>query len=198
MDGIGGATYCGGFVVKVDEPNTAPILTESELNTALENWLSGQQLANAKSILKEVKVGETTWKVNSVFTYAMAMQEQGMGTASTSWTAVNNWFSWGYPTPIPFTSPGAGAEHVTRKIATGNNYFSQGKYTVYEIGATFCTDPPPPAWAESVTQIMLQIYEAAGKNVVIPSTSVGGKEELVEFALAQQGKPYSSDQRKRT
>ncbi|MDE5830778.1 MAG: hypothetical protein K2H53_03815 [Clostridia bacterium] len=54
-------------------------------------------------------------------------------------------------------------------IATGNIYFTQGRDTVYEIGEKYCTDPPPPAWADGVSGHMMALYNAAGKNVVMPS-----------------------------
>lgn len=93
--GIGGsgAMYGGGFVVKVDELTSAPILTETQLSAALESWLSGGQLSNAKSVLKTVRSCETTYKINSVFTYALMMQECSMGTANSSWVRENNWTS---------------------------------------------------------------------------------------------------------
>lgn len=88
-----GGMYGGGFVVKVDELTSAPILTETQLSSALESWLSGSQLSNAKSVLTTVRGCETTYKINSVFTYALMMQECSMGTASSSWVRENNWTS---------------------------------------------------------------------------------------------------------
>lgn len=90
---FGGSSHSGGFVVKADEPNTAPILTEEQLDEALGNWLSGEKLSNARRVLATVKSCEGTWKINSVFTYALMMQECSMGTADTSWVRENNWTS---------------------------------------------------------------------------------------------------------
>lgn len=88
-----GGMYGGGFVVKVDELTSAPILTETQLSTALNSWLSGTQLSNANSVLRTVRACETTYKINSVFTYALMMQECSMGTANSSWVRENNWTS---------------------------------------------------------------------------------------------------------
>ncbi|MDE5830779.1 MAG: hypothetical protein K2H53_03820 [Clostridia bacterium] len=90
---FGGGSYSGGFVVKVDEINSAPILTEEELEMGLNNWLSGEALSNAKRVFDTVKSCEETRKVNAVFTYALMMQECSMGTANTSWVRENNWTS---------------------------------------------------------------------------------------------------------
>lgn len=92
---------------------------------------------------------------------------------------------------IQYPSPNANIEKFARMIATGRIYFSQGRDTVYEIGECYCTEPPPPAWADAVSQHMLAIYNAAGINVTIPSIiEGGGNEAIVELAMAQIGKPY--------
>lgn len=188
----GGAGYSGGFVVKVDEPTTAPILKEEQLNSALEAWLSGEQLSNAKSVFTAVRDAEGTYKINSVFTYALMMQECGIGTASSSWVKENNWTSLVAYGHIQYPTPDANIEKFARMIATGKIYFSQGRDTVYEIGEKYCTSPPPPAWADGVSKYMMDIYNAAGVNVVMPSVGIGsgGRQEIVELAMQQQGKPY--------
>lgn len=91
---------------------------------------------------------------------------------------------------MQYPSPNANIETFARMIATGNIYFRQGRDTVYEIGEKYCTSPPPPAWANGVSGHMMDIYNAAGMNVVMPSIGEGGREDIVNFALQQQGKPY--------
>lgn len=94
-DGFGAGTgYSGGLVVKTDEANAAPMLTKSEMESALKSWLSGRQLLNALKVLDTVMdCQESPNNVNAVFTYAVMMQECGMGTANTSWVRENNWTS---------------------------------------------------------------------------------------------------------
>lgn len=78
-------------------------------------------------------------------------------------------------------------------IATGNIYFTQGKFTVYEIGDTYCTDPPPPAWGNAVTMHMMSIYNAAGKNVINsgPIIGTGGNSSVVSIAQSKIGCAYA-------
>lgn len=72
-------------------------------------------------------------------------------------------------------------------IATGKYYFTQGRYTVHEIGELYCADPPPPSWANSVAEHMRNLYTAMGVEV---STITGGNTQIVEFAMSKLGCRY--------
>lgn len=81
-------------------------------------------------------------------------------------------------------------------IANGNNYFTRGNYTVYEIGAIYCTNPPPPSWANAVTNNMKEIYSAAGKELTIGNSEAGNK--IVQLATTKIGCTYTQAQGLRT
>lgn len=191
---IGGAgvNYGGGLVVKTDELNTAPVLTKDEMEMALRSWLSGDKLSNALSILDKVMECQDKWNVNGVFIYAIAMNESSMGTdmKGATWIKNNNWYGYGDKNKH-YSSPSECTETVANQIANLNHYFTEGRYTVYEIGENYCTDPPPPAWGNAVTMHMMSIYNAAGKNVINSGPIPGGSNSnIVNTAQSKLGAPY--------
>ena len=155
-------TAKGDYIVKTDEPGAAPIPTKDKLRAGLEKWLSGQQKTNALNVLDDVIECQNKYKVNAVFIYALMKQESSMGTASTSWVKENNWTSLTGLGHIQYASPGANIEKMCDIIANGRYYFTQGRISVYPIGERYCASPPPPAWAEKVSNYMTELYNAMG------------------------------------
>ena len=102
------------------------------------------------------------YKVNAVFIYALLRKESSIGTASTSWVRENNWMSLTALGHIQYKTPGANIDKACDIIANGKYYFTQGRISVYQIGERYCTDPPPPAWAEVVSDYMTDLYNAMG------------------------------------
>ncbi len=152
--------YGAGFIVKTDEQGAAPTVTREELINGLRAWLNNRQANNAISVIDTVLKGQDDYKVNAVFMYALMRAETSMGTSASPKT---NWTSWivGHE----YDTAQQCIETTMKGIATGKYYFTQEKFSVYEIGEVYCTDPPHPAWAQEVNNYMTELYNAMGKTV---------------------------------
>lgn len=171
------ATVVGDYVVKTDESNSAPVITEKiKLEKGLKLWLknSSSQKQNALSVIDTVIDCQEEYNVNAVFIYAFLRNETGIGTANTNWVnRDNNWGSWNLG--HKFSSPQENIETIARGISTGSIYFTQGRITVSAIGEKYCpntADYPTQCegWIEAVQKYMKGLYSAMG---VETSTSYG-------------------------
>lgn len=112
------------------------------------------------------------YHVNAVFAAAVTINECGAGTNCK--IGGNNWFSikgdGGWKS---YDSPRGSIEDFYKLIANGSYYFTDGKFSVSEIGMVYCEDADAPGgWIESVTSYMTNMFQAAGISVT-PS-GVGG------------------------
>ena len=112
------------------------------------------------------------YHVNAVFAAAVTINECGAGTNCK--IGGNNWFSikgdggW-----RSYASPSGSIEDFYKLIANGSYYFTDGKFSVSEIGMVYCEDADAPGgWIESVTSYMTNMFQSAGISVT-PS-GVGG------------------------
>ena len=164
----GTLTSTSDYIVKTDEPDAAPVPTKSELESGITAWLSSknkQAEENALSVVDDAIELEKEYNVNPVFIYALMMTETTIGTADTTWVRENNWCSLTGLGHKQYETPGENMKVMANIIANGKDYFTQGLYSVYEIGEVYCTDPPPPAWADEVSGYMTDLYLAMGYTV---------------------------------
>lgn len=162
----------GDFVVKTDESNSAPVITEKDkLEEGLKTWLrnSSSQKQNALSIIDTVLDCQEKYNVNAVFMYSLLRNETGIGTANTNWVnRDNNWGSWDLG--HKYDSYQENIETIAKGISTGKIYFSQGLITVSKIGEKYCpnTEDYPSqceGWIEAVQKYMKDLYSSMGIEI---------------------------------
>lgn len=162
------------LIVKTDEEGALRAVTEEELIGVINATFTGKEKENALSIANTLVECQNTYNVNAIFVLAFAHQESNIGTANTKWVRQNNWLSWSLGTS--YSSPQANVETVMRNIATGNNYFTQGKITIKDIGYTYCpntNDYPTQGddWVKNVTSYVKKMYAKLGINIETPDAN---------------------------
>ena len=181
-----GFSSSSSLIVKTDVPGAAPTVEKSKLESGIKNWVSGNQQKNALSVLDKVVEIEKNYQINAVFIFALLQQESGIGTADTRWVAENNWTSLTSLGHIYYDTPQANLDKFVTSTICGSYYFKVGRYTVHQLGEIYCSDPPPPAWADGVVEKMLALYHSCGLEVQLGS----GNSEVVDIALSKLGSPY--------
>ena len=92
----------GDYVVKTDETNAAPVITDSnQLKQGIEKWLKANKKMrdNAINLADDFLMVQDKYNVNAVFMIAVMREESGIGTGKnpdgnyTSWVMENNWMS---------------------------------------------------------------------------------------------------------
>ena len=174
------------LIVKTDISGAAPTVEKSKLESGIKNWVSGQQQANALSVLDKVIEIEENYKVNAVFIYALLQQESGIGTADSTWVAENNWTSLTALGHRYYETPQENLDKFVTSTICGSYYFNVGRYSVHQIGEVYCADPPPPVWADGVVEKMLALYHSCGLEVELGN----GNSEVIDVALSKLGSPY--------
>ena len=186
------AVYSIGINVKTDDPNTSlPVLTEAELRSLIERCFSGSAKDNLLTALPGLIQGQNTYKVNAIFSIAVAQQESQCGTA---WDAIDpstyNMYSIkggsGWNSYTDFSD----AALSFARLISGSNYFGAGRVTVTAIQPVYC--PSPPGWAEAVTEHIRRMCDTCGYEITLVSGStVENANEMVEAALTDIGKTGS-------
>ena len=174
------------LIVKTDISGAAPTVEKSKLESGIKNWVSGEQQANALSVLDKVIEIEENYKVNAVFIYALLQQESGIGTADSTWVAENNWTSLTALGHRYYETPQENLDKFVTSTICGSYYFNVGRYSVHQIGEVYCADPPPPVWADGVVEKMLALYHSCGLEVELGN----GNSEVIDVALSKLGSPY--------
>lgn len=179
------------LIVKTDEPNALRAVSKDELIAVISSSFSGNERTNALSLVDTLIDCQNKYKVNAIFILAVAHQESSIGTANTSHVKNNNWLSWSLGTN--YASPQDNVKIVMGNIATGLNYFTQGKITIKDIGYTFCpntTDYPTQGdgWVLGVTSWVKKMYSALGKNI----DSTGANTDVTTDTYTVDGKTYSN------
>lgn len=174
------------LIVKTDISGAAPTVEKSKLESGIKNWVSGQQQANALSVLDKVIEIEENYKINAVFIYALLQQESGIGTADSTWVAENNWTSLTALGHRYYETPQENLDKFVTSTICGSYYFNVGRYSVHQIGEVYCADPPPPVWADGVVEKMLALYHSCGLEVELGN----GNSEVIDVALSKLGSPY--------
>lgn len=159
------------IIVKTDEPGAAPEVTREELVTIINTaYKSSESMkSNAFSLLDVLMSGQDNCKVNPVFMLAVVSQETSVGTANTTHVNVeHNWPS--YNLGHVYKDGPESVNTAINAIAYGEKYFTQGKYTIREIGYTYCPnidDYPTQGdnWVQQVTGKVKYYYSLIGQKV---------------------------------
>ena len=155
-----------GYIVKTDAPGAATVVSKEQLRAGLEAWLAPhtKMKNNALSVLDKVYECQEKYQVNALFIYAIMRNETGIGTGVSG----NDWV--GYTSNDDFASVEDGIERLANNIK--ESYFTESRIAVYPIGERYCTNPPPPQWADNINEYMTQLYEKM--NITIPPTTATG------------------------
>ena len=201
----------GSMCVNTTMPGSLPPLTENELKYILNNWLPSRYnekevawlMKNVftDSTIKAIIEAEEQYHVSPVFALAVATLEQQLGLSYVR----NNDHILGKPGiynifsikgtkggGVEYQSPGTmwnvynsyghAFQEFSALIAEGKYYFTQGKYTIAEIGATYC--PPGDSWTSQVSSIVMEIMQYyTGNWSSLPLQiifNVGSNADLVE------------------
>lgn len=184
--------YSIGINVKTDDPNTSlPVLTEAQIRDVIERNFSGEARDNLIEALPGLVQGQNIYKVNAIFSIAVAQQESQCGT---DWEAIDS------STYNMYSIKGSGgwnryndfsdAALSFARLISGSNYFGAGRVTVTAIQPVYC--PRPPGWAEAVTEHIRRMCETCGLEITeVLGGSVENANEMVEAALGDLGKTGS-------
>lgn len=158
------------IIVKTDEPSAASEVTREELITIINaSSYSQSKKNNAISLVDVLMNGQNLYKVNPIFMLAVANQETSIGLADSTYVKQhNNWTS--YNLGVQYSSPQNNMEVTINAIANGSYYFKQGKYTIKDIGYTYCpnTESYPTQgdnWVVQVTNTVKYLYSLMGAEV---------------------------------
>ena len=137
-----------------------PKYTKEQLESIFTKYNKGAVGKNLKKYASDFEKLQTKYGVDPLFAAAVTIQEQGAGTASSTCVRRNNWFSVKTPDGKSwqrYSSPEESIDKFGNMIANGNNYFTQGKYTIKDIGKVYCV--PPDHWIKKVSNIMKQLED---------------------------------------
>ncbi len=190
------SSFIGDYIVKTNDPGSAPVVNDkSKLEEGIRIWLrtASAQKNNALRVLDTVIECQEKYNVNAVFTLAFLRSETGIGTADTNYVKRdNNWGSWALGTSYP--SPENNIETITRGIATGSNYFTQGRISVSTIAQKYCPNIPEyptqcEGWIEKVQTYMSELYSAMG--ISAGGEIATGGEGTIGVYTASNGKKFN-------
>lgn len=134
--------------VRVSKTN--PKYTKRQLKKIFQKYGNGQAGKNLENWVDDFYKLQTNYGVDPLFAAAVTINEQSVGTADSTCSRQNNLFSvkkssggW-----MSYSSPQESIDRFGNMIANGDNYFTQGKYTIKKIGKTYCS--PPDNWIKKV------------------------------------------------
>lgn len=139
-------------------PRRNPKYTKEQLQKIFTKYGNGAVGRNLLKYVDDFYNLQTKYGVNPLFAAAVTIKEQSAGTASSTCSKQNNWFSvreksgW-----ASYASPSESIDEFGNMIANGSNYFAQGRYTIKEIGEKYCV--PPDEWIKGVSKIMKNLEE---------------------------------------
>lgn len=174
-----GSVADGSIIVKVDESGAVPAVTKEQLIQIINAYFKGQQKTNALSLVDTLIQGQNQYKVSAVFELAILQKETSVGTAKTNYVKIdNNWTS--YNLGHKYATPQESVIASMKSIGTGSRYFTQGKYTIKEIGYTYCPNDPPSHptqgddWVACVSSYVVSMYNSIGVQVSTSSSNGSG------------------------
>ena len=181
------------YVVHIDKGDSALVIRDVEtLKRAFSGYMGNEKLDQYAQDFLDM---QEQYKVNAVFAAAVSIVETSAGRAGNAVNGLNNWFniSGGDPWKA-YSSPREGIHAFGQLIANGSYYFTQGKYTVSQIGHTYCpntTTHPTQAddWVANIIGFMTNMYKAAGidANPNISTSGVGKIQDLINWAHSYVG-----------
>lgn len=175
----------GSYVGSFDVHDESLFITDLEtLKKALAGGYShsDELVKNAQAFLDM----QEKYKVNALFAASVSITETSGGRKGHAIDGCNNWFnitgknSTGCKTTVSkkgtvyhwriYSTVHAGIDAFGWNIAEGSNYYTQGRYTVGDIGQKYCPDTaehPTQAedWIEATLAQMSRFYEAVGIDI---------------------------------
>lgn len=164
------------IIVDVTRSTAELVLSKEQVEQAIVSCYNGNIQENLLNELDTIYEVQEEYKVNSIFTIAVAIMESSAGT---NWAAIDsstyNWFSImgdGSPSDYidssgrawkSFANFGNATRYFGDMIANGTYYFQAGNYSVATIGEHYCE--PPDAWVTNVISIMSRLYRAVGVDL---------------------------------
>lgn len=189
------SSFIGDYIVKTNDSGSAPVVDKAQLQEGIKIWLrtASAQKNNALRVLDTIIECQKKYNVNAVFTLAFLRSETGIGTADTNYVKRdNNWGSWALGTK--YSSPEDNIETITRGIATGDIYFTQGRISVSTIAQKYCPNIPEyptqcEGWIEKVKTYMSELYSAMG--ISAGGEIATGGEGTIGVYTASNGKKFN-------
>ena len=166
------------IIVDITKSEAELVLTKDQLKTAITKYYKSGSKAreNLLGALDAIYDSQQEYKVNGVFTMAVAITESSAGT---NWGLIDsstyNWMSFtaggasNYYTDkngtkwAKYDSFSEATKDFARRINESSYYFKGGNYTVSSIGKSYCS--PPESWTNSVLSIMKKMFSCAGIDI---------------------------------
>lgn len=192
---IGGVD--GDYIVHIDKSPQEIVITDlATLKKAFRGYSASQKLVEHAEEFLEL---QNKYRVNAVFAAAVSISETGAGRAGHAVDGKNNWFNIecrhgkSHGRFETYSSAKESIEAFYQQISIKNYYFTAGKYTVREIGMTYCENADAPGgWIENTTTFMGQMFRAAGINSMTGAT--GAETEtgarIIQIARTKLGCRY--------
>ena len=166
------------IIVDITKSEAELVLTKDQLRTAITKYYKPGSKAreNLLGALDAIYESQQEYKVNGVFTMAVAITESSAGT---NWGLIDpstyNWMSFtaggssNYYTDkngtkwAKYNNFSDATKDFARRINGSSYYFAGGNYTVSSIGNSYCV--PPDNWINSVLNIMKKMFSCAGVDI---------------------------------
>ena len=166
------------IIVDITKSEAELVLTKDQLRTAITKYYKPGSKAreNLLGALDAIYESQQEYKVNGVFTMAVAITESSAGT---NWGLIDpstyNWMSFtaggssNYYTDkngtkwAKYNNFSDATKDFARRINGSSYYFAGGNYTVSSIGKSYCV--PPDNWINSVLNIMKKMFSCAGVDI---------------------------------
>lgn len=194
-DFLSGTTHLVGsdYIVHTEMVDENLKITDVEtLKAAFSGYSGSQKLVQHAQDFLDM---QEQYKVNAVFAAAVSIVETSAGRAGNAVNGLNNWFNISGGDPWKsYSSAREGIHAFGDLIANSSHYFTQGKYTVSQIGHTYCpnTDDYPTQadeWIEDIIGFMTNMYRAAGidANPTLNTSGIGKIQDLINWAESYVG-----------
>lgn len=154
----------GDYVVNIDKSPQNIVITDIDKLKKAFAGSGGAGSDNLVAYADDFLEFQEKYRVNAIFAAAVTTAECGAGTNLQ--IGGNNWFSIsdGNGGWMQYSSPTGSIEAFYNLIANGDYYFTQEKYTVKDIGMTYCENADAPGgWIENVLSYMSNMLKAANE-----------------------------------
>lgn len=191
----------GSYTVKIDESGAMPPLTKKQLKTAIEGGGFTEKMTQHYIDWMDAVLGvQSKYKINAVFCIAIIQVEHGGGgpDGDINWGSIP---SSSYNIVSIKSNSGGWVNYSSYEDAIINglgkllydNYLSEGRYTITDIGNKYC---PPQAdenqgrrrWDDMVKEHVDKMYAAAGVQIPMTGSATGQKivkkaEEIMQYMI---------------
>ena len=196
------------YIVHTEKSSPEIVITDKDTLIKAFQGAKGAGTENLVQYVDAFLEYQEKYKVNAVFAAAVAINECGAGTnckiGGNNWYSIKNTSSSG-GTWRSYPSPAEAIEDFFGLIAgvhangeeRNQTYFKANKFTVSEIGMTYCEDADKPGgWIESVKAYMTNMFNAVG---IYPTSSESGSGvESFMSALEKYSQTVQSEKRQWT